>query len=130
MKTALTILYLIICIAIVVIVMLQDSKGQGLAAMYPNPLHRTPGDIDWYLPGIENFSKALALVKSKGLAPEIDGDGDYHYSVNGVVVEHHRRWCGNAQVADCGHGILRDSTSLYMPIPGKRQGVAGTCDVA
>lgn len=32
LKTALTILYLIICIAIVVIVMLQDSKGQGLAA--------------------------------------------------------------------------------------------------
>ena len=68
-------------------------KGQGLATMYPNPLHRTPGDIDWYLPGKENFSKALALVKNKGLAPEIDGDGDYHYSVNGVVVEHHRGWC-------------------------------------
>ena len=32
MKTFLTILYLLICIAIVIIVMVQDSKGQGLAA--------------------------------------------------------------------------------------------------
>ena len=68
-------------------------KGQGLAGMYPHPEHRTPGDIDWYLPGKENFGKALALVQSKGFSPEIDGDGDYHYCVNGVVVEHHKIWC-------------------------------------
>ena len=68
-------------------------KGQGQAGMYPNPLHRTPGDIDWYFPGKENFSIALALVRAKGFAPEIDGDGDYHYCVNGVVVEHHQNWC-------------------------------------
>ena len=68
-------------------------KGQGLAGMYPNPLHRTPGDIDWYFPEKENFKKALALVREKGIVPQIDGDGDYHYSVNGVVVVHHKRWC-------------------------------------
>ena len=68
-------------------------KGQGLAGMYPSPLHRTPGDIDWYFPGKENFSKALALIQTKGFAPEIDGDGDYHYCVKGVVVEHHQKWC-------------------------------------
>jgi hypothetical protein len=68
-------------------------KGQGLAGIYPNPLHRTPGDIDWYFPEKDNFSKALALIRAKGFAPEIDGDGDYHYSVNGVVVEHHQNWC-------------------------------------
>ena len=68
-------------------------KGQGLARMYAKPEHRTPGDIDWYFPGLENFKKALVLVKAKGIVPEIDGDGDYHYSVNGVVVEHHKRWC-------------------------------------
>ena len=68
-------------------------KGQGLALLYNKPGHRTPGDIDWYLPGEKNFQRALALIKAKGIVPEIDGDGDYHYSVNGVVVEHHRRWC-------------------------------------
>ncbi|MCR5204055.1 MAG: preprotein translocase subunit SecG [Lachnospiraceae bacterium] len=31
-KTALTIVYLLICIAIVVIVMIQDSKSEGLGA--------------------------------------------------------------------------------------------------
>ena len=68
-------------------------KGQGLARFYSKPEHRTPGDIDWYFPGKENFWKAFALVKAKGLNPEIDGDGDFHYNVNGVVVEHHKRWC-------------------------------------
>ena len=68
-------------------------KGQGLAGMYTNPEHRTPGDIDWYFPGKENFSKALSLIQSRGFAPEIDGDGDSHYNVKGVVVEHHKRWC-------------------------------------
>ncbi len=68
-------------------------KGQGLAGMYTNPKHRTPGDIDWYFPGKDNFSKALSLIQSRGLAPEIDGDGDFHYNVRGIVVEHHKRWC-------------------------------------
>ena len=68
-------------------------KGQGLAGMYAKPEHRTPGDIDWYFPGNENFQKALALVNDRGVAAEIDGDGDYHYTVNGVVVEHHKGWC-------------------------------------
>lgn len=68
-------------------------KGQGLAGMYFNPLHRTPGDIDWYFSENENFRKALALVQAKGLCPRVDGDGDYHYSVNGVIIEHHKKWC-------------------------------------
>ena len=68
-------------------------KGQGMARLYAKPEHRTPGDIDWYFPGKENFERALALVKTKGIVPEIDGDGDFHYNVNGVVVEHHKRWC-------------------------------------
>ena len=32
MKTALTIVYLLICIAIVIIVMIQDTKSEGLGA--------------------------------------------------------------------------------------------------
>lgn len=68
-------------------------KGQGLAGMYAIPKHRTPGDIDWYFPGEENYSKALSLVRSKGFDPKEDSDGDCHYGVGGVLVEHHKRWC-------------------------------------
>ena len=32
MKTALTIVYLLICVAIVIIVMIQDTKSEGLGA--------------------------------------------------------------------------------------------------
>ena len=32
MKTALTIVYLLICVAIIVIVMIQDTKSEGLGA--------------------------------------------------------------------------------------------------
>lgn len=68
-------------------------KGQGIAKMYPMPLHRTPGDIDWYFPGKAGFGKANALARSRGASLELDGDSDYHYLVGGVVVEHHSRWC-------------------------------------
>ena len=68
-------------------------KGQGLSGKYANPLHRTPGDIDWYFPGKENFNRAISLVRAKGFVPVIDGDGDFHYTVNGVIVEHHKKWC-------------------------------------
>ena len=78
-------------------------KGQGLAGLYERPEHRTPGDIDWYLPGKENFGKALALIQAKGFAPEIDGDGDYHYSASGVVVEHHKGWCDISSPFKKGH---------------------------
>ena len=51
-------------------------KGQGIAAMYPNPLHRTPGDIDWYFPGEANFRQALKLAESRGAVTEEDGEAD------------------------------------------------------
>lgn len=37
-------------------------KGQTLAAHYPNPMVRMPGDVDIYLTG-ENFNRALAFVE-------------------------------------------------------------------
>ena len=99
-------------------------KGQGLAGMYKKPEHRTPGDIDWYFPGKENFSKALSLIQSKGFAPEIDGDGDFHYNVRGVVVEHHKRWCdisspfkqGIVSVIEKEHGYSQ-GPEFVLPAP-------------
>lgn len=65
-------------------------KGLTLAAMYDNPSHRFPGDIDWWIPGGENWQRALDLVKERGYTVETDSDGDISYSVQGVTVEHHR----------------------------------------
>lgn len=36
-------------------------KGQGLACLYPNPLHRTPGDIDMWVIGDEKEVRKLAM---------------------------------------------------------------------
>lgn len=35
-------------------------KGQGVACLYPNPLHRSPGDIDMWVTGNENEIRKLA----------------------------------------------------------------------
>ena len=95
-------------------------KGQGLAGIYPNPLHRTPGDIDWYFPGNENFRRALALVQAKGLCPRIDGDGDYHYSVNGVIIEHHKRWCDISSPLKQGRVSDIERKYGFMQVKGYR----------
>ena len=92
-------------------------KGQGLARMYVKPEHRTPGDIDWYLPGNENFRNAISLVKAKGVAPEIDGDGDYHYTVSGVVVEHHKNWCDISSPFKKRRIAAIESKNGYSPGP-------------
>lgn len=36
-------------------------KGQGLACLYPNPLHRTPGDIDMWVTGNERDVRRMAM---------------------------------------------------------------------
>ena len=95
-------------------------KGQGLAYLYPNPLHRTPGDIDWYFPGKENFRKALALVQAKGLCPRIDGDGDFHYSVNGVIIEHHKKWCDISSPLKQGRVSVIEKEYGFTQGPGYR----------
>lgn len=64
------------------------QKGRNIARMYPNPEHRVSGDIDWYFPTRKDWEKALVMVQN--YKPEMDSDGDLHYTRNGIVVEHHR----------------------------------------
>lgn len=65
-------------------------KGQGNAALYTNPLLRTPGDIDVYLIGTP-IRKAIHYVRSKNP----NGRAQYHHidygDVDGVDVESHYR---------------------------------------
>lgn len=67
-------------------------KGLDSAAMYIVPEHRSCGDIDWYFGSDDDWSAANAIAAGNGCKLETDSDGDVHYLLSGVVVEHHRRW--------------------------------------
>lgn len=67
-------------------------KGQGVAAYYPVPEHRTCGDIDWYFPNPEEWKTAILWAEAQNCLPETDSDGDVHYTWKEVLVEHHRSW--------------------------------------
>ena len=67
-------------------------KGLDSAAMYSVPEHRTCGDIDWYFSSAEDWKTANEIAAGNGCKLEMDSDGDVHYTLSGVVVEHHRRW--------------------------------------
>lgn len=65
-------------------------KGVRLAAMYPVPSHRVCGDIDWYFADEKDREAATTWALRKGLSPMRDSDGTVGYSLDGVMVEHHR----------------------------------------
>lgn len=78
------------------------QKGQGVAALYPTPLHRECGDIDFYFPeGLDNGrllslskqrtmnDKAVELVKSHGIKVETMPDGSQSYEWKGIEIEQH-----------------------------------------
>lgn len=63
------------------------QKGQGVAAMYPEPLLRECGDIDLYFPGHDGVSDPLAGID--GAVRERQPDDSWSYVVDGIIVEHH-----------------------------------------
>ena len=63
------------------------QKGQGVAAMYPEPLLRECGDIDLYFPGHDGVSDPLAGID--GAVRERQPDDSWAYVVDGIIVEHH-----------------------------------------
>lgn len=66
-------------------------KGQGVAACYEQPLHRSCGDIDWYFPHPQDYEKTVSLLKEKGIRVERQAGFSLAYSWGGFVVEHHSR---------------------------------------
>lgn len=65
------------------------QKGQGVAALYPTPLHRECGDIDFYFPERSDNDKAVELVKSHGIKVETMPDGSQSYEWKGIEIEQH-----------------------------------------
>ena len=63
------------------------QKGQGVAAMYPEPLLRECGDIDLFFPGHDGVSDPLAGID--GAVRERQPDDSWVYVVDGIIVEHH-----------------------------------------
>ncbi len=66
-------------------------KGQGLASLYPNPLHRTCGDIDFYFPFSAQGRKADDWARANGTDACVGDKGIWQYSWHGTMVEHHHR---------------------------------------
>lgn len=66
-------------------------KGQGLASLYPNPLHRTCGDIDFFFPFEAQGRKADEWAKANGADASVSDKGTWQYSWHGTMVEHHHR---------------------------------------
>lgn len=91
------------------------QKGQGVAALYPEPLHRECGDIDLYFPEglslrlaqrpdnvaqrpnaesaeaseMTENGKAVELVRSRGAKVETMPDGSQTYEWKGIEIEQH-----------------------------------------
>lgn len=65
-------------------------KGQGNALAYPNPLCRTPGDLDIFLYRKDDFARAKSWLEDRKYS--IDEDCIHHlsYERNGVHIENHR----------------------------------------
>lgn len=63
-------------------------KGQGTAALYPNPLHRTCGDIDVYAG--KDFQFLEEYFSTKGFQRTGNSEKHSEYMYKGVMVENHR----------------------------------------
>lgn len=67
------------------------QKGQGLAALYANPLLRECGDIDLFFASPGEFEAAFRCVEKLDIRMVRKADGSLFYSWQGIPVEHHIR---------------------------------------
>ncbi len=66
-------------------------KGQAMAALYENPLHRTIGDIDIFFPYSTQGRKADQWARSHGTEQPAEERDRMKYLWNGINIEHHHR---------------------------------------
>lgn len=64
-------------------------KGQGLASLYDNPLHRIAGDIDIYFPYSPQGHKADTWARENGTEISAEEKFILQYHWQGIKVEHH-----------------------------------------
>ena len=103
------------------------QKGQGVAAMYPEPLLRECGDIDLYFP--EHDGKSDPLAEVSGATRELHPDGSWLCFIDGIPVEHHsylidiqaprsRKYVENL-IAEKGYEtiVIEGGTEVTVPAP-------------
>lgn len=64
-------------------------KGQANARYYPNPLHRTPGDLDFFLYRPGDCERANRWIISHHYQLEVAGHTHWSYDRDGVHIENH-----------------------------------------
>lgn len=65
-------------------------KGQGAALNYPEPLHRTPGDIDLFFYRKGDYEKANRWVREQDVRCEQESVKHLGFDWQGVHIENHR----------------------------------------
>lgn len=65
-------------------------KGQANASFYPNPAHRTTGDIDAFLYQKGDYKKANDWAQSKGFEMEPENIHHQAFKYEGVLIENHK----------------------------------------
>lgn len=65
-------------------------KGQANASFYPNPVHRTTGDIDAFLYINGDYQKANDWARSKGLVMDAENIHHQSFKYEGVLIENHK----------------------------------------
>lgn len=63
-------------------------KGQACAMMYPNPLHRSIGDVDCYL--FNDYEKGNELIRQTGVHVDDSWYKHSEFSINGETFENHQ----------------------------------------
>ena len=126
----------------------QVLKGQGIAAFYPNPLHRLCGDIDLYFGNEEQTEKANQRIETVGIPVERGRNGESNYMLNGVLIEHHahlidlhynkkqlqqweaQRFQQGGQTPDAVANHLLLSTHILKHLVNEGIGLRQLCDAA
>ena len=65
-------------------------KGPGNASFYPNPAHRTTGDIDVFLYQKGDYQKANNWARSKEFEMEPENIHHQAFKYEGVLIENHK----------------------------------------
>jgi len=99
-------------------------KGQGIASVYPNPLHRLCGDIDLYVPA-KYLKEVHRGLMAFGAVRETESRHHINYRANGVEWElHHKIYY--FQKESCNHLFMHyvdeemNASPYYVSIEGEQ----------
>ncbi|WP_282918306.1 nucleotidyltransferase domain-containing protein [Porphyromonas macacae] len=65
-------------------------KGQGNAVFYPNPLHRTSGDIDLYLYRKDDYERAKKWIRNRNFSHDLESIHHIGFVYESAHIENHR----------------------------------------